>query len=114
VEIDDDGFDDFGRRVGKTNRADRQVKEEAALKRLQEKYKHLAVPESSGDRDGGGRDREEERDGDEDGGKDRSSGKDRGGDRGRDRERERDGDRDGGRRDRSSGKDRGGDRGRDR
>jgi hypothetical protein len=43
VEIDEEGFDDFGRRIKKTTRVDRQAKEEAALKRLQEKYKHLTA-----------------------------------------------------------------------
>lgn len=41
VEVDEEGFDDFGRRVKKDARADRKAKEEAALARMQEKYKHL-------------------------------------------------------------------------
>lgn len=42
VEIDEEGFDDFGRRVKKEQKAaDRKAKEEAALKRLQEKYQYL-------------------------------------------------------------------------
>lgn len=42
VEIDEEGFDDFGRRVKKERKAaDRKAKEEAALKRLQEKYRYL-------------------------------------------------------------------------
>ena len=45
VEIDEEGFDDFGRRVKKLKRADRQAKEEAALKRLNEKYRHLIPTE---------------------------------------------------------------------
>lgn len=45
VEIDEEGFDDFGRRVKKEKSADKKAKEEAALKRLQEKYKYL-LPET--------------------------------------------------------------------
>jgi hypothetical protein len=41
IEIDEEGFDDFGRRVKKSAKADKQAKEEAALKRMQDKYKHL-------------------------------------------------------------------------
>ncbi len=44
VEVDEEGFDDFGRRIKKNAKADRQAKEEAALKRLQDKYKML-MPE---------------------------------------------------------------------
>ena len=46
VEVAEDGFDDFGRRVKKTERADRNAKAEAALKRMQEKYKHLLPHEN--------------------------------------------------------------------
>lgn len=46
VEVDEEGFDDFGRRIKKNAKSDRQAKEEAALKRLQEKYK-LLMPGSS-------------------------------------------------------------------
>jgi len=41
VEIDEEGFDDFGRRVKKLSRTDRRAKEEAALLRLSDKYRHL-------------------------------------------------------------------------
>eukprot|EP01036_Dinobryon_divergens_P028847 gene28847-37854_t len=43
VEIDEDGFDDFGRRVKKTRQVDenKKAKELAALNRMAEKYKHL-------------------------------------------------------------------------
>jgi hypothetical protein len=40
VEVDEDGFDDFGRRAKKT-KEDRRLKEEAALKRLQSSYGFL-------------------------------------------------------------------------
>ena len=42
VEVDEEGFDDFGRRVKKETAVDdKKAKEEAALKRLQDKYKFL-------------------------------------------------------------------------
>ena len=41
MEIDEEGFDDFGRRVKKLSRTDRRAKEEAALLRLSDKYRHL-------------------------------------------------------------------------
>ncbi len=41
MEVDEEGFDDFGRRVKKGQKSDRQAKEEAALRRLNEKYKYL-------------------------------------------------------------------------
>ena len=40
VEVDDEGFDDFGRRVKKEN-VDKKAKEEAALKRLNQSYGFL-------------------------------------------------------------------------
>lgn len=46
VEVDEDGFDDFGRRSKKT-KEDRRLKEEAALKRLQSSYGFLLPHDAS-------------------------------------------------------------------
>mmetsp|Transcript_2544 Transcript_2544/g.4455 ORF Transcript_2544/g.4455 Transcript_2544/m.4455 type:complete len:350 (+) Transcript_2544:43-1092(+) len=48
VEIDEEGFDDFGRRVKKSDRADKKAKEEAALRRMKEKYQYLNPTGSGG------------------------------------------------------------------
>eukprot|EP01032_Pedospumella_encystans_P012690 gene12691-14663_t len=51
VEIDEEGFDDFGRRVKKEKEqqaSSRRAKEEAALARMNEKYKHLVPLQSVG------------------------------------------------------------------